>query len=107
MGRAWPSHTGKCWRAGGQLHLDAMDLRRTVQNTTGTKKLSWDINNPLPMLGVETRSDGSTWRRRCAPDGSAVHIQRATKSYPLSLLFPEAIGSVTDVADQNGAPRWR
>jgi hypothetical protein len=84
-----------------------MDLRRTVQNTTGTKKLSWDINNPLPMLGVEARGDGSTWRHRYAPDGSAVYIQHATKSYPRWQLLPDAIGSVTDVADQTGAPRWR
>ncbi|MEI8408259.1 MULTISPECIES: RHS repeat-associated core domain-containing protein [unclassified Kribbella] len=82
---------------------DAMDLRRTA----GTKKLSWDINNPLPMLGVETRTDGSLWRHRYAPDGSAVDVEHPGKSYPRSLLFPDAIGSVTDVLDQAGGARWR
>jgi RHS repeat-associated protein len=86
---------------------DAMGLRRTVQNSAGTKKLSWDINNPMPMLAVETRTDNSTFRFRNAPDGSPVYVQHAGKAYARSLQFPDAIGSVTDVLDENGGARWR
>lgn len=86
---------------------DAMGLRRTVQNSAGTKKLSWDINNPMPMLAVETRTDNSVFRFRNAPDGSPVYVQHAGKAYARSLQFPDAIGSVTDVLDENGGARWR
>lgn len=86
---------------------DAMGLRRTVANTTGTKKLSWDINNPIPMIGVETRTDGSLWRHRYAPDGTAIYVEHPGKTYPRSLLFGDALGSITDVLDQTGGARWR
>ncbi|TCC48812.1 RHS repeat protein [Kribbella capetownensis] len=86
---------------------DALGLRRTVANTAGTKKLSWDINNPIPMIGVETRTDASLWRHRYAPDGTAVYVEHPAKTYPRSLLFGDALGSITDVLDQTGGARWR
>ncbi|WP_405059209.1 hypothetical protein OG474_41690 [Kribbella sp. NBC_01505] len=110
-----PEGNGRKWDVLGRITeeattkftYDAMDLRRTVQNTAGTKKLSWDINNPLPMLGVETRTDGSLWRHRYAPDGTPVYVEHPGKSYPRSLTLADGMGSITDIVDQAAAARWR
>ncbi|WP_405056848.1 DUF6531 domain-containing protein [Kribbella sp. NBC_01505] len=106
-GRKWDVLGRITEEATAKFAYDALDLRRTVQNAAGTKKLSWDINNPLPMLGVETRTDNSLWRHRYAPDGTAVYVEHPGKTYPRSLTLTDGIGSITDIVDQAAGARWR
>ncbi|WP_432939446.1 DUF6531 domain-containing protein [Kribbella sp. CA-253562] len=93
--------------SGTTFTYDALDLRRTATTTAGTKRMSWDVNNELPMLNIITQPDNSYWRYRYTPDGMPMSVEHPGKSYPSSIMMHDAMGSVVDVADGNGGARWR
>ncbi|MFC0626798.1 DUF6531 domain-containing protein [Kribbella deserti] len=106
-GREWDV-LGRLTKLGGSTFTyDAMDLRRTVQSAAGTKKMSWDINNELPLLNVVWQADGSYWRYRYTPDGMPMYVEHPYKAYPMSLMMHDNMGTVTDTVDQDGGARWR
>lgn len=106
-GREWDV-LGRLTKLGGSTFTyDAMDLRRTVQSAAGTKKMSWDINNELPLLNVVWQTDNSYWRYRYTPDGMPMYVEHPGKSYPMSLMMHDNMGTVTDIVDNAGAGRWR
>ncbi len=86
---------------------DGMGLRRTVTTGGATRSLSWDVNNPLPMLGQVTRSDGVAFSQRYAPDGTPLWNSIPGTNYPQLFFHHDGLGSVTDVTTGTGDPAWR
>lgn len=118
-GREWDV-LGRLTKLGGtSFGYDALDLRRTITTTAGTKKWSWDVNNPLPLLNVEYRADGSYWRHRYLPDeggtslsGVPMYAEHPSvtghpQPYGMSMMLHDALGTVTDITDTAGASRWQ
>lgn len=94
---------------GGQttsFSYDASGLRRTAQSSAGTKKISWDVNNPIPVIGVVQRTDGTYWRHRYTPDGWPLYVDHRGSTYARSLFFHDGVHSVMEVTNENGAGKW-
>jgi RHS repeat-associated protein len=90
------------------IKYNALGLRRTLTTGTGpATSYSWDLNNPMPMLGVLTRPDATTWTHRYDPTGWAETIVATGQNYTYSYLMHDNQGSITDVAGTtNGTPQW-
>ena len=86
---------------------DGQGNRRTVTDTTGTKKLSWDINNPMPMLAAVTTTAASnpTFAQRYGPDGLLLESYQPGASADRSYYGHDDLGSITDIV-QGGAAAW-
>ncbi len=105
--RSWDPLGRMTDRGNTSYGYDGMGQRRTVTTINGVKELTWDINNPLPMLAVETRADDSTWAQRYTPDGWALGTEHPGQATTRSSFYHDGLGSVTDITGGNGTPTWR
>jgi RHS repeat-associated protein len=87
---------------------DALGNRTTVATVTGagtdTTAMSWDNNNPLPMLAVATGPDDDERGYSYAPSGELLQTQHPDEAYPRSFHATDALGSVTDTFKTDGTP---
>lgn len=85
---------------------DGQGNRRTVTTGAGTTALSWDTNNPLPMLASTTDPNNDTSTYRHTPEGWALSAEHAYQGYSRSYYTHDAQGSVTDAFKGDGTPTW-
>ncbi len=85
---------------------DGLGNRRAVTTSAGTKKESWDTNNPMPMLAVITDTANKTYAQRYTPTGDVLETQHPAGTYASSYYGHDAMGSVTDVLEGNGTLAW-
>jgi RHS repeat-associated protein len=83
---------------------DALGNRTT--STTGTTPiaLSWDINNPLPMLAVTTNPSTDPTAFRYTATGELLQSEHGAEDYPRSFHSHDGLGSVTDTFKTDGTP---
>jgi len=108
---------GRQWDVLGQLTAsnvngaasytyDGQGNRRTVTTTAGTTGLSWDLNNPLPMLAVSTDPNNDATAYRHTPEGWALSAEHAHQAYSRSYYTHDALGSVVDAFKGDGTGTW-
>ena len=108
---------GRTWNALNQMtgsHITGSSastfsydaLGNRISSTTGsdTTALSWDINNPLPMLAVETSTADEQVGYSYTPAGDLLQTQHPDDAYPRSFHTTDALGSVTDSFKADGTP---
>ncbi|MGI8710342.1 MAG: DUF6531 domain-containing protein [Acidimicrobiales bacterium] len=90
------------------IKYNALGLRRTLKTGTNSPtSYSWDLNNPIAMLGVVTKPDATTRANRYDPTGWAEGLAASGQSYTYSYLMNDNQGSITDVAGTtSGTPEW-
>ncbi len=106
---------GREWNVLGQLvesdvnahttyTYDVLGNRRTATTGTDTTGLSWDINNPLPMLAVTTDPLGNPSAHRHTPTGEALATDHPHQTYTRSYYTHDAQGSVVTTINGSGTP---
>ena len=115
-----PTTNGETWNALGQLTstttgpdtttfaYDGRGNRREITTDDGTSsettQLQWDINNPLPMIGVITDPGNDHTAQLHAPDGTLIAARHDTKAYTYDYYGHDALGSITDAITGAGTP---
>ncbi|NED96848.1 RHS repeat-associated core domain-containing protein [Phytoactinopolyspora alkaliphila] len=85
-----------------ELTYDALGNRATVTDGSNTRALSWDINNPLPMLtSVDDGTDQATYRYD--PTGAPVWANFGGDD---AAVFTDDLGSVMSVYNRITTSRW-
>ena len=80
----------------------AQGNRAKATTSAGTRSLSWDINNPMPMPAVTTNGAVTT-AHRYNPDGTILASRHPAAAYPVTWYAHDAMGSVTDTLNAAGS----
>jgi RHS repeat-associated protein len=86
---------------------DALGNRTTSTTGSDTTALSWDNNNPLPMLAVTTNPTNEATAYRYTPTGELLQSEHAAEVYPRSFHSHDGLGSITDTFKTDGTPTFQ
>ena len=86
---------------------DALGNRISATTGSDSTALSWDSNNPLPMLAVTTSPDNEQSSYSYTPTGDLLQSEHPDETYPRSFHTTDALGSATDTFKTDGAPTVR